>query len=89
MLTLYFSSYLGEKGEWRWKLRGWKSYFFESFLHDVWSVIDGEDDVCDAGSCESLDLVKDHGPIGEFDQWLGESEGLYGLRMQPRACMVE
>ena len=52
------------------------AYLFESFLHDVWSVIDSQNNVCNAGGSEAFDLVKDHGSIGKFNQWLGESEGL-------------
>lgn len=52
------------------------AYCLEGSGHDLGSVVDGEDNVCDTGSCESLDLVLDHGLVAEFDERLGEGEGL-------------
>lgn len=45
-------------------------------LHDLWPVVDGEDNVGDAGIDEGLDLVDDHGLVTELDEGLGEGEGL-------------
>ena len=48
---------------------------FEGFCHDIGAIIDGENDVGDTSSRQRLDLVKDHGSVGEFDEGLRESEG--------------
>lgn len=61
-------------------LKGGEGYLFQSLFHNIWSVIDGEDDVRDAGSGEAFDLMENHGPIGELDQRLGESEGLIRVK---------
>ncbi|KAI6804504.1 hypothetical protein KC361_g299 [Hortaea werneckii] len=38
-------------------------------------LVDGKNDVGDAGSSKSLDLVQDHGPVAEFNERLREGEG--------------
>ena len=48
----------------------------ERLGHDFRTVVDREDDVCDTGGGERLDLVLDHGLVGELDERLGVSERL-------------
>jgi len=45
-------------------------------LHDLRAVVDGKDNISDASLGKSLDLVEDHGLVGELDQWLRQGEGL-------------
>ena len=47
--------------------------------HDLRAVVDGEDNIGDTGSSKSLDLVLDHGLVGELDKRLGVCEGLQPL----------
>lgn len=49
---------------------------FEGHGHDFGAVVDSEDDICDTGGGETLDLVVDHRPIGEFNERLGHRERL-------------
>ena len=49
---------------------------FKSRSHDLWTVIDSENDVSHTSCCQSFDLMLDHGLIGKFYQRLWESEGL-------------
>lgn len=48
---------------------------FEYRDHDLWSVVDSEDDVLDTRLDKSLDLVQDHGLVAELDERLGPREG--------------
>lgn len=50
----------------------------EVLLHDLGAVVDGEDDVGDAGGGEGLDLVEDHAFVAELDEGFREGEGLGG-----------
>lgn len=52
------------------------SYLLEGRNHDIWAVVDREDDISDTSSSQALDLVEDHRTVGKLDQWLGESESL-------------
>jgi hypothetical protein len=45
--------------------------------HDLGTVVDGEDNIGDTSSSESLDLVLDHGLVGELNKRLGVCEGLW------------
>lgn len=45
-------------------------------LHNLRAVVDSKDDIGDARGGEGLDLVLDHGLVGELDERLGEGEGL-------------
>jgi hypothetical protein len=47
----------------------------EGFGHDLGAVVDGEDDVGDASSGQSLNLVDNHGSVAELDEGFGEGEG--------------
>ena len=50
--------------------------FLQGLGHDLRAVVDSEDDIGDAGRSESLDLVLDHGLVGELNKRLGVCEGL-------------
>jgi hypothetical protein len=52
------------------------THCLERLGHDLGAVVDREDDVGDAGRSESLDLVLDHGLVGELDERLGQRERL-------------
>ena len=52
------------------------AYLLQSFGHDLWSVVDGENNVCDACSSQRLDLVQDHGLVAELNEGLREGERL-------------
>lgn len=47
----------------------------QSTSHDFRAVVDGENDICDAGSSQGLDLMLDHGSVGKLDEGLGFGEG--------------
>ena len=53
------------------------AYLLQGFGHDLGSVVDGEDNVCDACSSQRLDLVQDHRLVAELDERLGQREGLW------------
>ena len=55
-------------------------HLLQSFSHDVGTVIDGQDNVRHTSSCQALNLMEYHGTVGEFNQWLRESEGLAIVR---------
>lgn len=48
----------------------------ERLGHDLRTVVDRKDDVGDARLGKSLNLVLDHGLVGELDERLGVGEGL-------------
>lgn len=52
------------------------TYLGQELLHDLGSVVDGENNVGDANGDESFNLVDDHGLVAKLDQGLGESQGL-------------
>lgn len=83
MLTLYSCSY--------YMMSGFPSraenvsqdrdaYLLQCCRHDIGAVIDSQNNVCNTSSCQALHLMENHGPIGEFDQWLGERESLASVR---------
>lgn len=51
-------------------------YLGQELLHNLRAVVDGQDNVGDARSDESLDLVDNHGLVAELDERLGEGKGL-------------
>ena len=53
-----------------------RTYLLKSLSHDLWSVVDGEDNVRDTCSSQRLDLVQNHGLVAELDEGLGEGERL-------------
>lgn len=52
------------------------SYLSQELLHDLRSVVDSKDDISDTRCDQRLNLVYNHGLVGELDKRLGESEGL-------------
>lgn len=58
--------------------KGWTD-LLQVCLHDLWAVVDGENNVCNTSIGKGGDLVLDHGLVGEFDEGLGEGQGLYEL----------
>lgn len=68
--------------------RGWRrvleesrrAYLGQELLHDLGAVVDGQDNVGDAGSDESLDLVDNHGLVSKLDKRLGKGKGLSARR---------
>ena len=48
----------------------------ERLGHDLRAVVDREDNICDASIGKGLDLVLDHGLVGELNKRLGVCEGL-------------
>ena len=55
-----------------------RTYLLKSLSHDLWSVVDGEDNVRDTCSSQRLDLVQNHGLVAELDERLGQRERLVG-----------
>lgn len=51
--------------------------FLQSLGHDLRAVVDSEDNIGDTSSGKSLDLVLDHGLVGELNERLGVCEGLW------------
>ena len=35
--------------------------------HDLWPIVDGQNNICDTGGGQALNLVQNHWSIGEFD----------------------
>lgn len=57
-------------------------YLLQGRSHNLWSVVDSKHNVCDTSSSESLNLVQYHGLVAEFNERLGQSEGLEGVRIE-------
>lgn len=64
------------------------THLFQGSSHDLGSVVDGENNVCDTGCSEGLDLVDDHGLVSELDQRLRKGEGL-AIVSTCCCCIVE
>ena len=45
-------------------------------LHNLWAVVDGEDNIRDASRGQGFDLMQDHALVAKLDQGLGERQGL-------------
>jgi len=56
--------------------RGGYTHCLERLGHDLGAVVDCEDNICDTGSGEGLNLMLDHGLVRELDERLGVGEGL-------------
>lgn len=56
-------------------------YLLQRRSHNLWSVVDSEHNVCNTSGSESLNLVQYHGLVAEFNERLGQSEGLEGVRV--------
>lgn len=55
---------------------GRETHFCQVLLHNLRAVVDGQDNVCYACGCQSLNLMQDHALVAEFHQWLGQCKGL-------------
>ncbi len=53
------------------------TYAFEGLGHDLWPVIDGQHDIRNAGAGKGLNLVLNHGLVGELDERLRVGKGLH------------
>ena len=49
---------------------------FECCNHHVRSIIDRKDNICNAGCCQTFDLMLYHRLVGKLNQRLRECEGL-------------
>jgi hypothetical protein len=54
-----------------------RTYALEGLGHDLWPVVDGQNNVRHACTSKSLNLMLDHGLVGELDERLRVSEGLH------------
>lgn len=54
----------------------WSTYLLQVGFHNLWAVVDSQNNVSDASFGKSLNLVLDHGLVGELHEGLGESKGL-------------
>lgn len=55
---------------------GGYTHCLERLGHDFRAVVDSEDNICDTGSGQGLDLMLDHRLVRELDERLGVGEGL-------------
>lgn len=51
-------------------------YLLEGRDHDIRTVVDGQDNICDTGSSQALDLVQDHRAVSKLHQGFGKGQGL-------------
>lgn len=57
-------------------------------LHNLGTVVDGQHHISDTSLGKSLNLVLDHGFVGELDEGLGKSEGLcHGASLVSFHCL--
>jgi hypothetical protein len=54
----------------------------EGLGHDLWPVVNGQYNVRHASTGQSLNLVLDHGLVGEFNERLRVCEGLHMVSLQ-------
>ncbi len=82
MLTLYSFSYFGRSvGEPSYNARPSNpTYLLQCGGHNLWPIIDRQDDISHPSSCQTLDLVLNHGLVCEFYQRLWECKGLAVVR---------
>lgn len=58
-----------------------KTNLLQVCLHDLGAVVDSQNNVRDTSIGEGLNLVLDHGFVGELDEGLGEGQGLCGAQV--------
>lgn len=46
-------------------------------LHDLGSIVDSQNDISHTGLGQGLNLVLDHGLVGELNEGLGQGQGLH------------
>lgn len=56
-----------------------RTHLSQELFHNLWAVVDGEDNVGNASGDESLDLMHNHGLVAELNERLGERQGLDGV----------
>jgi hypothetical protein len=66
----------------------------QCFGHDLWTVVDGQNNVRNASRSQCFDLVLDHGLVRELNEWLWVCKGLQRvsvLRMysNERGCLEQ
>jgi hypothetical protein len=52
------------------------THLLQGLGHDLWAVVDSEDNIGDTSSSKGFDLVLDHGLVGKLNERLGQCEGL-------------
>ena len=48
----------------------------QCFSHDLWAIVDSQNDVRNASSSQCFNLVLNHGLVRELNEWLWVCEGL-------------
>lgn len=56
-----------------------EAYLFQGRHHDIRTVVNRQNNIGYTSSCQTLNLVQDHGPVGELDQGFRERESLSPL----------
>lgn len=56
-----------------------RTHLGQELFHNLWAVVDGEDNVGNASGDESLDLMHNHGLVAELNERFGERQGLDGV----------
>lgn len=51
-------------------------YFLQGFCHNLWTVVDSQNNIRDTSSSQTLHLVQNHGLVCELDERLRERKGL-------------
>ena len=64
------------------------AYLLQCGGHNLWPIIDRQDDISYASSRQTLNLVLNHGLIREFYQRFGERKGLAIVRGQQYLLIV-
>jgi hypothetical protein len=58
---------------------GIRSNLLECLGHNFRSVVDGQNNIGNTSSSQTLNLVENHGSVAELDEWLWEGEGLCSM----------
>lgn len=53
-----------------------ESYLCDGIFHNIWAVVDSENNIRDSCFGERFDLMQDHGLVTELNQWLWLGKGL-------------
>lgn len=54
-----------------------RAYLGKELLHHLGAVVDSKHDVGNTSGDECLDLVHNHGLVAEFNEGLGQRQGLF------------
>ena len=52
------------------------AYLCEVLLHNLWAVVNRQDDVSDTGSSKGLNLMEDHALVSKLNERLWEGKSL-------------